>query len=164
MAGLASYAFSELTMLDDTPPLAPPELRPCTPGARAADDGSWVVCDPSPDHGADADDDEVAVAIAPNGRDYVGGRDPLAFLLYGDPDVELLLPSGGPTRGGTTVKVTGAHLAPGATDTREADAVDAIILHSACGCDARGVVTSHYPCALQRSSAATRFRARFRER
>ena len=34
MAGLASYAISELMLLDDTPPLAPPEVWPCTPGAR----------------------------------------------------------------------------------------------------------------------------------
>ena len=57
-----------------------------------------------------------------------------------------------------------AVLAPGATDTREADAVDAIILHSACGRDARGVVTSHYPCALQRSSGSDAFSSEISQR
>ena len=59
-------------------------------------------CPPSDGSGAPW---PVRISVAPNRANFVEGRRLVDFLLYPEPAPSMLLPGGGPTAGGTTVRV-----------------------------------------------------------
>ena len=81
----------------------------------ALPDGTELVCAPtttfSPDGGPTPW--AVPVAVAPNGANFVHGRQPMQFHFYSEPVLAALLPGGGPTIGGTTVRVQIPGVEPG---------------------------------------------------
>ena len=55
----------------------------------------------------------MRISVAPNRANFVEGRRLVDFLLYPEPAPSMLLPGGGPTAGGTTVRVHVPSFAPG---------------------------------------------------
>ena len=83
----------------------------------AAPDGSELVCAPTPAFATPADGSSapwrMRISVAPNRANFVEGRRLLDFLLYLEPAPSMLLPGGGPTDGGTTVRVHVPGFVPG---------------------------------------------------
>ena len=55
----------------------------------------------------------MRISVAPNRANFVEGRRLVDFLLYPEPAPSMLLPGGGPTAGGTTVRVHVPSFVPG---------------------------------------------------
>ena len=83
----------------------------------AAPDGSELVCAPTPAFATPSDGSSepwpMRISVAPNRANFVEGRRLLDFLLYREPAPSMLLPGGGPTEGGTTVRVHVPGFVPG---------------------------------------------------
>ena len=83
----------------------------------AAPNGSELVCAPTPAFPTPSAGSgapwPVRISVAPNRANFVEGRRLVDFLLYPEPAPSMLLPGGGPTAGGTTVRVHVPSFVPG---------------------------------------------------
>lgn len=81
-----------------------------------ASNGSWLVCDATPPFAMSGNASGAAgarVRVAANGIDYAPDPSDLSFLVFADPTLTGLVPSSGPTAGGTVVRIHGVQLVAG---------------------------------------------------